>query len=98
MQYHNSAGISTGGKRLVSEKHLLETRTGQNLMRVETGPKTLFPETVQLSYTMGWVVSDYRGLKVVGHGGLIDGFRMQIMLVPEKDLGFAVLTNLHDTR
>jgi hypothetical protein len=44
------------------------------------------------------VVSDYRGLKVVAHGGLIDGFRLQITLVPEKDLGFAVLANLHETR
>jgi hypothetical protein len=35
---------------------------------------------------------------VLGHGGLIDGFRIQITLVPDKDLGFAVLTNLHDTR
>ncbi len=39
-----------------------------------------------------------RLLRVVGHGGLIDGFRVQITLVPEQDLGLAVLTNLHDTR
>ena len=51
-----------------------------------------------MTYAMGWVVNDYRSLKVVGHGGLIDGFRIRITLVPEKDLGFAVLTNLHDTR
>ena len=51
-----------------------------------------------MSYAMGWVVNDYRGLKVVGHGGLIDGFRIQITLVPDKDLGFVVLTNLHDSR
>ncbi len=82
----------------MASKLLLETRTGQNLMRVDVGPKTLFPDTVQMSYAMGWVVSDYRGLKVVGHGGLYDGFRVQITLVPDKDLGFAVLTNLHDTR
>jgi CubicO group peptidase (beta-lactamase class C family) len=97
-QFQLSNGISPSGKRLVSSKALLETRTGQNLMRVEVGPKTLFPETVQLSYAMGWVVNDYRGLKVVGHGGLIDGFRMQITLVPDHDLGFVVMTNLHDTR
>jgi CubicO group peptidase (beta-lactamase class C family) len=98
LQFHVSEGIAPSGRRLVSSKQLLETRTPQNLMRLEGAAKALFPETVQASYAMGWVVSDHRGLKVVGHGGLIDGFRMQITLIPDKDLGFAVLTNLHDTR
>lgn len=98
LQFHVSEGIAPNGRRLVSAKALLETRTPQNLMRLEGAAKSLFPETVQASYAMGWVVSDYRGLKMVGHGGLIDGFRMQITLIPDKDLGFAVLTNLHDTR
>ncbi len=98
LQFQVSDGVAPSGKRLVSSKPLLETRTPQNLMRLEGAAKALFPETVQASYAMGWVVHDYRGLKVVGHGGLIDGFRIQITLVPDKDLGFAVLTNLHDTR
>lgn len=98
LQFHVADGISPSGRRLVSAKQLLETRTPQNLMRLEGNAKLLFPETVQASYAMGWVVSDYRGLKVVGHGGLIDGFRIQLTLVPDKEFGFAVLTNLHDTR
>jgi CubicO group peptidase (beta-lactamase class C family) len=98
LQFHVSNGVAPSGKRLVSSKALLETRTGQNLMRLDDASKALFPETVQMSYAMGWVVNDYRGLKVVGHGGLIDGFRIQITLVPDRDLGIAVLTNLHDTR
>ena len=98
LQFHVSDGIAPSGRRLVSAKQLVETRTPQNLMRLEGATKALFPETVQASYAMGWVVSDYRGLKVVGHGGLIDGFRIQLTLVPDKELGFAVLTNLHDTR
>jgi len=98
LQFHVSDGVAPSGKRLVSVKALLETRTGQNLMRLDDASKRLFPDTVQMSYAMGWVVSDYRGLKVVGHGGLYDGFRVQITLVPDRDLGFAVLTNLHDTR
>ncbi|MBP3958982.1 serine hydrolase [Gemmata sp. G18] len=98
LQFHVSDGVAPNGKRLVSSKPLLETRSPQNVMRLEGAAKSQFPETVQLSYAMGWVVNDYRGLKVVAHGGLIDGFRIQITLVPDKDLGFAVLTNLHDTR
>ncbi len=98
LQFQVSDGVSPNGRRLVSAKALLETRTPQNLMRLEGFAKALFPETVQSSYAMGWVVSDYRGVKTVGHGGLIDGFRVQITLVPDKELGFAVLTNLHDSR
>jgi CubicO group peptidase (beta-lactamase class C family) len=98
LQFHITDGVAPNGNRIVSTAPLLETRTGQNLMRVEGAAKALFPETVQLSYAMGWVVNDYRGLKVTGHGGLIDGYRLQITLVPDKDLGIVVLTNLHDTR
>ncbi|QJW97939.1 Beta-lactamase class C-like and penicillin binding proteins (PBPs) superfamily / DUF3471 domain [Frigoriglobus tundricola] len=98
LQFQVGEGVAPSGKRLVSTKALLETRTPQTIMRLDEAGKALFPETVQVSYAMGWVVNDYRGLKVVGHGGLIDGFRIQLTLVPDKDLGFAVLTNLHDTR
>ncbi len=98
LQFHIADGVAPSGKRIVSAAPLLETRTGQNLMRLEGSAKALFPDTVQLSYAMGWVVNDYRGLKVNGHGGLIDGFRVQITLVPDRQLGIAVLANLHDTR
>jgi CubicO group peptidase (beta-lactamase class C family) len=98
LQFQVSDGVAPDGKRLVSVKNLVETRTPQNLIRLDGAAKRLFPETVQTSYAMGWVVSDYRGLKVVGHGGLLDGFRVQLTLVPDHDLGLAVLTNLHDTR
>jgi len=98
LQFQVSDGIAPSGVRLVSVAPLVETRTPQTLMRMEGATKALFPETVQASYAMGWVAHDYRGLKVCGHGGLLDGFRVQLTLVPDKQLGFAVLTNLHDTR
>ncbi|MDY3563715.1 serine hydrolase [Gemmata sp. JC673] len=98
LEFQLSDGVAPSGTRLVSSKPLLETRTPQNLMRLEGPAKALFPDTVQVSYAMGWVVSDYRGLKVVAHGGLIDGFRVQLTLVPERQLGFAVLCNMHDSR
>jgi CubicO group peptidase (beta-lactamase class C family) len=98
LTFHACDGVAPSGKRLVSDKPLLETRAPQNLLRMEGATKALFPETVQASHAMGWVVSDYRGLKVCGHGGLIDGFRVQLTVVPDQKLGFAVLTNLHDTR
>ena len=57
-----------------------------------------YPDTVQTSYAMGWVVYDYRGHAVVGHGGIIDGFRAQITLLPDAKAGFALVNNLHGTK
>lgn len=44
-------------------------------------------------YALGFRTYDYRGVKVVGHGGLLTGFVSQIAMVPEHRLGVVVLTN-----
>lgn len=46
-----------------------------------------------LAYGMGWFLHDHRGVKLVEHGGSIDGMRAQVALVPEEELGLVVLTN-----
>ena len=60
--------------------------------------QAIYPETVQASYAMGWVVYDWRGLKVLGHGGILDGFRTQILLFPASGLGIALFGNLHRSK
>ena len=98
LKFHLSEGLAPDGTRLVSAKNLRETHSPQNIIRLEGAPKALNPDTVQLSYGMGWLVYDHRGKKVVSHGGLIDGFRTQITFLPDEHLGIAILANLHDTR
>lgn len=98
LKFHLSAGVGPDGKRRVSVKNLGETHTPQNLIRMEGTAKLLNPDTVQLSYAMGWLVYDYRGKKVLSHGGLIDGFRVQLTILPDENIAFAVMCNLHDTR
>jgi beta-lactamase class C len=44
-------------------------------------------------YALGWRVFDYRGLRVIHHGGGVRGFRSEVALVPEYDLGLVVLFN-----
>ncbi|MEX2130886.1 MAG: serine hydrolase domain-containing protein [Pseudohongiellaceae bacterium] len=44
-------------------------------------------------YAMGWRVLDFRGHRVVHHGGGVRGFRSEMALVPEKNLGIVVLFN-----
>lgn len=98
LKFHLAQGVGPDGRRLVSMKNLGETHTPQNMIRMEGTARLLNPDSVQLTYGMGWLIYDYRGKKVLSHGGLIDGFKVQLTLVPEDHLAFAVLCNLHDSR
>ncbi|MGX9720773.1 serine hydrolase domain-containing protein [Stenotrophomonas acidaminiphila] len=44
-------------------------------------------------YALGWRVFDYAGHTVVFHAGAVQGYRGLVALVPERDLGIAVLWN-----
>jgi CubicO group peptidase (beta-lactamase class C family) len=96
LRFHLSGGLAEG-KRVVSVEALGETHTPQMVMPIPAAQRPLFPDTVQMSYGMGWVIFDYGGNRLLAHGGAIDGFRTQITLVPDKKIGLAVLSNLHQT-
>ncbi|MEL7247741.1 MAG: serine hydrolase [Bacteroidota bacterium] len=49
------------------------------------------------SYGLGWFTYDYGGLKVVEHGGNIDGFSALVFMIPEKGFGMVTLTNKNGT-
>jgi hypothetical protein len=65
----------------------------QTIIPLDTLTERLRPSTHFLAYGFGWSLSDYRGRKLVSHGGAIDGFRALVGLVPEEHLGVVVLTN-----
>jgi hypothetical protein len=96
LNFHLDEG-AVAGKSLVSARALRLTHTPQMVIRSSPADRALFPDTNQQSYAMGWVVLDHRGLGLLAHGGAMDGQRAQILLVPEKKLGLAVLSNLHQT-
>lgn len=85
------------GQRLISQANLAEPHTPQIVLRLEGSARRLHPETFQMSYGLGWIALDYRGHGAVLHGGVIDGFRAQLTLVPKARLGIAVLSNLDHT-
>jgi CubicO group peptidase (beta-lactamase class C family) len=87
-----------GGKRLVSTANLAETHAPQMVIRLEGVERDLQPDTVQMSYGMGWVLQDYRGVGLCSHAGAIDGFRVHFTLAPEKKIGIVLLNNLQHTR
>ena len=45
------------------------------------------------NYALGWDVQDYRGAKIIWHGGAVLGFKTAVILLPEKNVGFAIEIN-----
>ncbi len=45
------------------------------------------------SYALGWRVFDYAGSQVVFHAGAVQGYRGLVAMVPERDMGIAILWN-----
>jgi CubicO group peptidase (beta-lactamase class C family) len=83
------------GKRIVSKSALAETHAPQVVVPpdAELAKQT---EATQVSYGLGWRVTDYRGKALWEHGGAVDGFRAHILLAPKDKVGVVVLTNLED--
>jgi len=78
---------------LVSRKSLAKLRTLHLPQPVGSASRKLHPSTHFRGYGLGWALSDYRGYKIVGHGGAYDGMFSRVTLVPEQDLGIVILTN-----
>jgi hypothetical protein len=49
------------------------------------------------AYALGWMTYQYKGKRVVEHGGNIDGFSAQVFLLPEEDFGICILSNENGT-
>jgi CubicO group peptidase (beta-lactamase class C family) len=58
---------------------------------------SLNKEVLNANYALGWASEVYRGHQVVEHGGNIDGFSAQVTMLPQDNIGIAVLTNLDAT-
>ncbi len=44
-------------------------------------------------YGLGWFMNDYDGLKIIQHGGGLPGFHSKVVLIPEENVGFVILSN-----
>lgn len=86
-------GDLDGKKRIFSAAASHEMWQAFTPIKLGSAPSQRFPSTHFRAYGLGWALSDYQGLKVVGHGGGYDGMYSQVLMVPEKKLGVVVLTN-----
>lgn len=83
------------GKKIFSPAVAREMHMGQTIIRLEGSQTITYPEAHFLNYGMGWFMSDYKGRKLIEHGGAIDGMRAEVALIPEEKLGVVVLTNMN---
>jgi CubicO group peptidase (beta-lactamase class C family) len=68
-------------------------KTRQELIDRMITPGTL-NSGEKLDYALGLTVSEYRGLKMISHGGAFVGFRAEMIRFPEQRFSVIVLANL----
>ena len=86
-----------GDRQLVSAASMREMHTPQTVLRWEGPGAEANPYTHFMTYGLGWFLQDYRGRKVVQHGGNIDGMSALVAMMPEEKTGFVILTNMDGT-
>ncbi|HEY8505420.1 MAG TPA: serine hydrolase, partial [Gemmataceae bacterium] len=82
-----------GDRTLWSRRSAREMHRPQTVMRPQGLRARLYPEANFLTYGLGWAVWDYRGRKVVEHGGSVDGMTAAVGMIPDRKLGVVVLAN-----
>ena len=95
LRFHLDEG-TVNGKRLVAARALRLTHTPQMVLAMSAARSRLFPDTVQSSYAMAWVVLDHKGRALIAHGGARMASAPRCPGTRSK-LGIAVLSNLHQT-
>ncbi|NMA48710.1 MAG: serine hydrolase [Tissierellia bacterium] len=78
-------------EQLISEANLTQMRSPQM-----NGTPYLWKldEIEFASYGLGWFVDMYRGHQMISHGGNTKGFSSLMTLIPKKNLGIIILSNL----
>ncbi|NKX44654.1 serine hydrolase domain-containing protein [Roseicyclus persicicus] len=75
---------------------LIDLQDGTGLLSSEgfahlTTPQV--PVSATMSYGLGWFVEDWRGQRLVHHGGNTFGFTSELAFLPEAGAGIVILTN-----
>ncbi len=83
------------GGGLVDGKQVMSpgTLARQHASHIVLPEDRTFPLSTRHAYGLGWMIGQYRGHRLAEHGGGIDGFQTECMLLPDDGIGVAVLTN-----
>lgn len=89
-------GMNAQGKevRLFSEAQSNEIFTPQTPIKISKPKPALASLMPNFSaYGLGFQLRDYKGHKLVTHSGVLQGFISRVIMVPDANLGIAILTN-----
>lgn len=92
---HLESGVH-GGARLVSDSVMAEMHYPQMAIQADAPENRLHSRDAVMNfnaYGLAWWLLDYRGRKVVDHGGGIDGMRAHVAFMPEEGVGMVALSN-----
>ncbi len=81
------------GKQLLKPESIFEMQSAVTPLPLTKAFSERFPSTHFRSYGLGWTMMDYLGRKIVMHNGGYDGMISQTLLIPEENIGFAIMTN-----
>jgi len=92
-----------GGKLVDSDAHLFSEAAQKEMWKpMVLQPIAPRPESLKATqplfdtYALGWDVRDYRGTKIIWHGGAVFGELTAVVLVPDKKVGFSITINSED--
>lgn len=87
-------GALPNGKPLFSEAQAAEMWKPVTPMPITQLPEQLkAAQPMQQAYALGWQVQDYRGHRIISHGGGVFGSITRVVMIPDKNVGFAIMMN-----
>lgn len=97
--YLSASGSLTGsGAALATWAHALMTGRGTLAGVIEklSAPRVMADGRYS-AYGLGLVTSELDGVKLIGHGGSHPGYKSYLLISPENQCGFVVVSNREDT-
>ena len=92
-----SHGKLPDGERLWSESAASDLWTPATIVDSSDGPTAANPtRSVTTTYALGLAMSDYRGERIIGHTGGVNGMVTQTAMLPARKIGVAVFSNIED--
>lgn len=90
-------GLLPSGKRLWSAEQAVQMWTPQTITDSGPGPAAAGPmHSVVEAYALGWDVQDYRGQRLLSHGGGLLGQVTRHAMLPELGCAVAVYSNIEE--
>jgi len=89
--------IPGSDKRLFSDEQSEQMWTPEVIQPIRHFPPEFAATepTVDL-YALGWDITDYRGAKMIEHGGAVLGSQAEVVLLPDKNIGIFIAANSED--